>query len=219
MQVIKIPVKTHLITPYDDLVDVAMLFAKPYVNDGDVLLITSKIVSITQHRIKPFKKIKVGFWANILWRYVSLPRFGVGAVGIPEKMQAAINEVGILKILLSALVAGFTRLFGRKGDFFRLAGHKIAEIDGSRTHTFEQYIRVIEYGPENANREAQRVKEALGCEVAIIDAGDWGNVDVLGASDGLDWSRRRWVEEMCRDNPLGQTTEQTPLGILRIVDE
>ena len=219
MKVVKIPIKTHLITPYDDLVDIANIYAKTHIKDGDILLITSKIVSIMQHRIKPFTKIKVGFWANILWRYVSIPRFGVGAVGIPEKMQAAINEVGILKILISAIVAGITRLFGRKGDFFRLAGHEIAEIDGSRSHTFEQYIRVIEYGPENANGEAQRVKEALGCEVAIIDAGDWGNIDVLGASDGLDWTRRRWIEEMCRDNPLGQTTEQTPLGILRIVDE
>ncbi|MGQ9706698.1 MAG: coenzyme F420-0:L-glutamate ligase [bacterium] len=219
MRVVKIPIKTHLVTPYDDIEDLVVLYAKPHIREGDVLLITSKIVSIMQHRIKPFKKIKVGFWANILWRYVSIPRYGVGAVGIPEKMQAAINEVGILKILLSAIVAGFTRLLGRKGDFFRLAGHKIAEIDGSRTHTFERYIRVIQYGPENANIEAERVKRALGCEVAIIDAGDWGNVDVLGASSGLDHSRRRWVEEMCRDNPLGQTTEQTPLGILRIVDE
>ncbi|RLC41892.1 MAG: F420-0--gamma-glutamyl ligase [Candidatus Coatesbacteria bacterium] len=216
MRVVKIPIKTHLVTPYDDIVDLAIIYAKPHLKEGDILLVTSKIVSITQHRIKHFDKIKVGFWANILWRFVTVPKFGVGAIGLPEKMQAAIDEVGIFRVLAAACVAGITRLLGRRGDFFRIAGHKTAEIDGTRILTFEPYIRVVIFGPVRGDEEAQRVKEAVGCEVAIIDAGDWGDVDVLGASDGLDYSRRRWVEEMCRDNPLGQTMEQTPLGILRV---
>lgn len=76
---------------------------------------------------------------------------------------------------------------------------------------------MIIYGPENGNAVAEAIKQKLGAEVAIIDAGDYGNVDVLGASKGLDFRQRQWVIESCRDNPLGQTMEMTPVGILRVV--
>jgi asparagine synthase (glutamine-hydrolysing) len=47
--------------------------------------------------------------------------------------------------------------------------------------------------------------------VAIIDANDIG-VNVLGASKGVDVEL---IKELFKDNPLGQTTEQTPLCIVR----
>ncbi len=39
--------------------------------------------------------------------------------------------------------------------------------------------------------------------------------NVLGLSPGLD---RRWVDRLFTDNPLGQTTEQTPICVVRRVD-
>jgi hypothetical protein len=215
----KIPIKTHVIVPQDNIVDVCEKYAKDEIEDGDILLITSKIVSITQNRIRHFKYIYPGFWANLLWRFVSKPKFGIGAIGLPEKMQAAIDLVGLPKVILASAVTAITRyIFKRKGDFFRITGHGVAEIDGSRILTFEEYCYVIIYGPINGDNVAQGVKERLGCEVAIIDAGNYGDVDVLGISDGLNYRDTLWIEEVCSDNPLGQTTEQTPIGILRKID-
>jgi len=217
-QILKIPIRTHLIVPGDDIVEVVERYVHPHIQEGDIVLVTSKIVSICQRRVRHFDRLRVGFWAKRLWKYVTVPKFGIGAVGLPEKMQAAIDIAELPRILLAALVAGITRTFlRRRGDFFRIAGHQVAEIDGSRILTFEQYCRVIIYGPVNGDAVAESIKERVGAEAAIIDAGDWGNVDVLGASSGLDWSRRQWIIATCADNPLGQTMEMTPVGILRVV--
>lgn len=218
LKVQKIPIKTHLIVPGDDIIEVVEHCVRPYLRQNDIIIVTSKIVSICQRRIRHFDRIRVGWWAKILWKYVTVPSFGIGAIGLPEKMQAAIDIAELPRIILSAIVAGITRtLLKRRGDFFRVAGHSVAEIDGSRILTFEQYCRVIIYGPQNGNAVAEAIGKKLGAEVAIIDAGDYGNVDILGASSGLDFRQRQWIIESCRDNPLGQTMEMTPVGILRIV--
>jgi len=51
----------------------------------------------------------------------------------------------------------------------------------------------------------------LGVQVAIVDANDLG-VNILGASAGVD---KKLVAQIIKDNPLGQTDEQTPIGIIR----
>jgi hypothetical protein len=48
--------------------------------------------------------------------------------------------------------------------------------------------------------------------VAIVDVNDIGGSWVLGASNGIE---RNWVEAALKDNPLGQGTECTPMGLLR----
>jgi hypothetical protein len=212
----KITIKTHVVTTDDDVVEVAKKYVTPRLEEGDIVLVTSKIVSVAQGRIRKFDDIKVGFWANLLWRYVTKPQYGIGAIGLPEKMQAAIDLVGLPRILFGAFVAAICRPFGIRGVFYRIVGHGVAEIDGSRILTFDPLIRTVILGPERGDEVAEEIKEALGgYEVAVIDAGDYGNVDVLGKSSGID---EEWIIENCRDNPLGQTMEQTPVGILRFLE-
>jgi hypothetical protein len=208
----KIPIKTHVVTYGDDIVEVVDRYSKPHRQERDVIIVSSKVVSICQGRTVSFDDIKVGFWANILWRFVTKPQYGIGAIGLPEKMQAAIDLVGLPRVLLAAVAAAVTRPFGIRGVFYRIAGHEVAEIDGSRILTFEPLIRVVVYGPEKGDEVASVIRDATGCETAVIDAGDYGNVDVLGRSPGVDTD---WVVENCRDNPLGQTLEQTPVGLMR----
>jgi len=211
----KIPIKTHVITYGDDIVAVVDRYSKPHRREGDVIVVSSKVVAICQGRTVSFDDVKVGFWANLLWRFVTKPQYGIGAIGLPEKMQAAIDLVGLPRILFAAAAAAVTRPFGVRGVFYKIAGHGVAEIDGSRILTFEPLIRVVVYGPENGDEVATAVRDLTGCETAIIDAGDYGNVDVLGRSPGVDPG---WVEENCRDNPLGQTLEQTPVGLMRTME-
>lgn len=211
----KIPIKTHVITYGDDIVEVVDRYSKSRRQKGDVIIVSSKVVSICQGRTVSFDDVKVGFWANLLWRFVTKPQYGIGAIGLPEKMQAAIDLVGLPRILLAAVAAAVTRPFGVRGVFYKIAGHGVAEIDGSRILTFEPLIRVVVYGPENGDEVAAAVRDVTGCETAIIDAGDYGNVDVLGRSPGV---APGWVEENCRDNPLGQTLEQTPVGLMRTME-
>ena len=53
--------------------------------------------------------------------------------------------------------------------------------------------------------------EKIGVPVAIVDANDLG-VNILGASEGID---AKLLVKIIKDNPLGQSDEQTPVGIIR----
>ena len=121
----KITIKTHVVTTDDDVVEVVKKYVTPRLEEGDLVLVTSKIVSVAQGRIRKFDDIKVGFWANLLWRYVSKPQYGIGAIGLPEKMQAAIDMVGLPRILFGAFVAAICRPFGIRGVFYRIVGHGV----------------------------------------------------------------------------------------------
>ncbi|MGD8718299.1 MAG: F420-0:Gamma-glutamyl ligase [Candidatus Zixiibacteriota bacterium] len=208
----KIPVHTHVVGYGDNIVEVVDEYTGPVRRAGDVILVTSKIVSLCQGRTVPFDDLRLGIWARVLWRFVSKPVYGFGAVGIPEKMQAAINLVGLPKILWAAACSAVTKLFGKRGVFFEITGHGVAEIDGTRKQSFDPLIRLIVYGPAEGNAAAEAIKRRTGCETAIIDAGDYGDCDCLGHSSGVD---PKWVEDGCTDNPLGQQLEQTPVGLLR----
>ena len=212
-EVEKIPVKTHVVGYGDDILGVVDKYTRPVRRPDDTILVTSKIVSLCQGRTVPFDDLRVGFWARLLWRFVSKPVYGFGAVGIPEKMQAAIDLVGLPRIMWAALCSAVTKLLGRRGVFYEITGHGVAEIDGTRRQSFEPLIRLIVYGPAEGNATAEAIRARTGCEVAIIDAGDYGDCDCLGHSAGVD---TKWLEETCNDNPLGQQLEQTPVGLLRV---
>ena len=209
----KIPLQTHLITERDDIVELCERYVTPAVSrPGDILVISEKIVAITQGRTRRFEDIKEGFWAKFLSARVAKPPWGIGAVGLPVKMQAAIELVGLPRILLAAVIGGITRFLGRSGDFYRIAGPQVAQIDGTRVGTFERYINVIIYGPVYPKGVCERVQQAVGLETAIIDANDYGDVDILGKTNGID---DHWLSLVLADNPLGQELQMTPLGLVR----
>jgi hypothetical protein len=61
---------------------------------------------------------------------------------------------------------------------------------------------------------AASLKEALGSpvEVLVVDINDLGG-NILGSTMPA-YENSRWVKVLA-DNPLGQGTESTPLGIIR----
>jgi hypothetical protein len=209
----KIPIRTHVIGYGDNALEVVDKYTRGARRPGDTILISSKVVSVCQGRTLPSGDLRVGLWANVLWRFVSKPPYGFGAVGIPEKMQAAIDLVGLPRILWAAFLSAVTKLLGRRGTFYKVTGHGVAEIDGTRKHSLESLIGLIVYGPAEGDALAEAVKEKTGCEAAIIDANNYGDCDCLGHSAGVNPQR---LEENCSDNPLGQELEQTPLGLLRV---
>lgn len=212
-EVEKIPVRTHVVGYGDNIVELVDKYTAPVRRAGDTILVTSKIVSLAQGRTVPFDDLRVGLWARVLWRFVSKPVYGFGAVGIPEKMQAAIDLVGLPRVMWAAFLSAVTKLLGKKGVFYEVTGHGVAEIDGTRKQSFEPLIRLIVYGPAEGDAAAEAIKTRTGCETAIIDAGDYGDCDCLGSSAGVEAG---WVEGTCTDNPLGQQLEQTPVGLLRV---
>lgn len=207
----RIPIRTHIVTADDDMIGLVKQCAGELIRPGDIVVIAESVVAITQGRAINVRDIRIGLPARILWRFVRKVPYGVG-LRSPETMQCAIDEVGGVRILTAALLGGVTRAFGRRGDFYRIAGMQAALIDAAHTSPIPPFDECVVLGPKEPERVAEAVGKALGCEAAIVDVNDIGGSWVIGATDGVD---RKLLEDIMRDNPLGQGDEQTPVGIVR----
>jgi F420-0:gamma-glutamyl ligase-like protein len=204
------PVRTHVVQPGEDIAEVVRQYAAPHLQPGDVLAISEKVVAICQRRAFPVDELQPRPLARWLSRYVTKTPHGIG-IGSPVTMELALREAGVWRILLAAAVAAITKPLGIRGAFYRIAGRRVAAIDGPTPYTLPPYNRYASLAPRDPDQVAQSLAEELGVPVAIVDANDLG-VEVLGASRGLN---RALIVELFRDNPLGQGSQQTPLCILR----
>lgn len=205
------PIKTHVITKDDQLTELMDRYVAPQLLPGDMLFMSERVVAITQNRAIPIATIRPSRLARFLTRFVHKSKYGIG-LGIPETMQLAIEEVGKTRILLAAVIAALTKPLGIKGMFYRVAGRRAAAIDGPCSYTLPPYNEYATLAPAEPNNVARELKDHLGIEVVIIDANDLG-VDVLGrSSKSVD---THFAEQVFRDNPLGQSSEQTPFCLVR----
>ncbi len=136
---------------------------------------------------------------------------------MPETMEMALRECGTPRILFAAGVSAIGKLFGRRGDFYRIAGDKARSIDGPTRHTIPPYNKAVVLGPLEPGKVAARLRELLGGrnEVAVVDINDIGG-NILGST--LDKAGERTLVQILGDNPLGQGHQSTPLGIIRRSD-
>ncbi|MGD0594521.1 MAG: asparagine synthase (glutamine-hydrolyzing) [Acidimicrobiales bacterium] len=218
------PVRTPRIEAGDDLdrvvVDsiLAVEGGRLGLEEGDIIAVSEKAVAVSQGRSYPVSSIRPTLLARTLCRFVAKGPAGIG-LGIPATMQLALDEAGAGRILLATAAAGMTRLVGRHGTFYRVAGARVAAIDGPTNGTlppFDTHAKLPPADPDGvADRLARRLAEEAGgpVHVAVVDANDRGVV-VLGGSRGLD---RRLIAWLFGDNPLGQGAEQTPVALIRYV--
>ena len=212
----RLPIKTHLITDKDDIIDVAQQYGTPALTrPGDVLFITEKIVACTQGRAIPLKDIKPRKLAYFLSKYVTKTKHGIG-LGMPETMEYALREVGAPRILFAAAVSVIgKKIFKKKGWFYDVAGYKARSIDGPTKNTIPPYNQCVVLGPLQPDKVAREIKEKIGYDVIISDINDLEG-QILGVSSkNLD---KKLYARILKDNPLGQDCQQTPMGIIRKVD-
>lgn len=215
VQYARMPVKTHIILKNDDLKAILSQYLKPYLKDGDIVFVSEKIVAITQGRSYPIKDIMPSLLAKILVKFVHKTPYGIG-IGSAWTMELAIREAGLARIFLAGLAAAITKPFGIKGVFYKIAGKEVAAIDGPCDYTLPPYNKYAKLGPKNPGQVSEFLKGKIGHEVVIIDANDLG-VSVLGKSSKN--ISDDFAKKVFRDNPLGQTNEQTPLCIVRKIDK
>lgn len=212
---LRIPVKTHIVTENDDITEVVANRTQELRQPSDIIVVSESVVAISQGRAIPADKIKVGLLARLLWPRVRKVPYGIG-LRSPESMQCAINECGPWRILIAAVIGAITRLLGRKGDFYRIAGMKAATIDAAHTSPIPPYDQCVIMGPKDPEKVAQTIKERTGLEAAVMDCNDIGGSWALGYTSGVN---KKLIERIMGDNPLGQKTEQTPIAIVRQVNK
>lgn len=207
--------KTHVITEQDNMVDVAKKYAAPYLQDGDILFITEKIVGCTQGRAIPLDEIHPSRLAIFLSRHVIRTNYGIG-LAMPETMEMALRECGTLRILFAAACSVIGKLLGKSGWFYIVAGNKARCIDGPCDCTLPPYNKCVSLAPAAPDEVAAEVAAAVGTRVIITDINDIGG-NILGVSDkSIDTDL---MVAVLGDNPLGQSHEQTPMGIIRRVND
>lgn len=206
------PLKTHFITEKDNLEKILENYTLPYLEKGDIVCLGQKIISILQGRIIWKKDLKVGFWAKFLSKFAKKTPYGF-SVGNPLKMQVAISLAGLPRIFFAGIIGTILKFLGIPGNFYRLAGHQISQLDGFYGKTFPQYAEMGILGPKNCNEICQQLRDKYDFDFLIVDINDLGG-NILGKSQNLK-GKEKLMLEILKDNPAGQSNEQTPILILR----
>lgn len=201
------PVRTHLLTPVDDPVEVVKHYVGPHLLPGDVLAIGESPLAVMQGRFRHPAEVRVSKLTGRLCYFLS----GEGSVGTGPGLQTLVDQFGSTKVVWALLRGLGGKLAGRDGDFYRTLGEQSRLIDDV-TGTLPPYDRFLVLGPADADRVARDIQAATGLEVAIVDANDLGGVDVVGATPGLDEATLKLA---LRRNPAGNGDESTPLVLIR----
>ena len=187
-------IATHFVTVGESYIDLMERYVKPVYQEGDILSMSEKVIAICQKRVVTEEELKPGFWAKLLSRFVHQTSAGPG-MGLPIKMQFAINVCGLPKILWAAFRAAIDKLRGVRGTFYRIAGLEVSGLDGFYGEIFEK----------------------TGILSMIVDANDL-NVEMLGHCSRLNESDGALLD-LIRDNPAGQDRQLTPFVLIRPLPE
>ncbi len=204
-------VKTCVVKKGDDVCEVIKKYAGPHLQKGDTVFISEKMVACTQGRAIPLDEIKPRKLAKFLSSHVYKNPGGIG-LAMPETMEMALRECGVFRILVASACGVIGKLLGKRGWFYIVAGRKAASIDGPCSYTIPPYNHYVVLGPANPDDEAKKISKAIGgTRVLIVDVNDLGG-EILGSSEKVD--KPFWCKVL-KDNPLGQSDQCTPCGIIR----
>ncbi len=184
-------------------------YVKGIAEPGDIIAIAQKLVSISEKRIVYAPGMKVSRLAKIICRFVN-PKSSQHS---PQGMQAAFDEAGYFRVTAAAVIGGLTKLFGRQGDFYRIAGEKVAIIDdaGDGTGTIPPYNEYVILAPDAPDALSERIKAETGVDTAVMDCSYVAST-TLGASSGVDQTK---VAGLLKSNPFGNFDEMTPIVVIK----
>ena len=202
-----LPLKTHLLGPLDDPIDVLQRYAAPLLQPGDVLTIGETPLAVIQGRYQHPSELEPGLVARLACRVFHPTSSLATACG----MQTLIDVVGPTRVIAAWLGGLLMKLVGIPGGFYRLAGDQARLIDDI-TGTTPPYDQTIVLGPERSASFCAEASEALGIEVAIVDVNDLGRVKVLASSGGCDDAL---LMRALKPNPAGNANQRTPLVLVR----
>lgn len=215
---LRLPVKTRLITEKDNgaLIDLLREYVEPYLVKGDLIFVSEKIVALTQGRIVHFDDVKPRALARFLARHVhthyGTDKFRGYGHGTPIGMEIFIQEAGVARVLVAAVVAAITRPLGIKGLFYVISGKKAKSVDCPMSWDVEPYTHYAKRSPLNPNGVAREIHSTFGSEAVIADANYIGAFSLGKSSRSIS---EKFIQAVLKDNPAGQADEMTPFFIIR----
>lgn len=210
-------IATHFVQVGESYIDLFEKYVKPIYQPGDILSVSEKVIALCQGRVVMEDQVKPGFWAKLLSRFVHQTSAGPG-MGLPVKMQFAINHCGLGKVLWAAVCAGFDKLRGVHGTFYNMLDGEVRGLDGFYGRDIPEYEHMGVRIPSEPEKVCDEVYEKTGIVMMIVDANDL-SVELLGKGAQLrDWSEEQLLA-LIADNPAGQDRQLTPFILIREVSE
>ncbi len=207
-------IQTHFVERGESYLELMKKYVLPLYEEGNVLSISEKVISMCQNNVVEKKDVKVGFWAKLLSKFASSNNHGI-AMDEPYKLQLAINIAGLPRILLACVCSAVTKLFGKRGVFYKIAGNGIDGIDGFYMgSSFEIYHDIALLNPKEPKKVCNDIKENLGISCMIVDANDL-NIEIFGKSSDLEDISDEKLISLIKDNPAGQSDELTPIILIK----
>lgn len=210
-------ITTHFVQVGESYIDLIEKYVKPVYQEGDIVSSSEKVIALCQGRVVTEDQVVPGFWAKLLSRFVHQTSAGPG-MGLPVKMQFAINVCGLGRVLWAAVCAGFDKLRGKHGTFYEMLGTEVSGLDGFYGEDIPEYEHMGVRVPENPDKVCDEVYEKTGVIMMIVDANDL-NVELLGKGEKLKDRTTEELLDLIRDNPAGQDRQLTPFVLIREVKE
>lgn len=202
-----IPVHTKILTNKDNIVDAILEYAGKDITSRDIVCTAESVLAITQNRYVRPEELNVCWQARLMNRFVP----GAGSMASIYGMQAAMEEEGKWNMLYSFIVGAVSKIMGKPGVFY--ARCRQASLIDDVTGTMPPFDKCIVYGPANADRVCENIKNATGAYGAVVaDVNDLKRAAVLGKSIGIDPQR---IAQILIDNPFGNDNQKTPIVIIK----
>lgn len=199
----------------EDLAGLLKEYVTPFYKPGDWVAVSEKIFSISQNRIRHTSTVKVTWLARFIQKGIKKHKNMMGW-DVPEKIQIAIEEAGVWRIIPAMVLGVLGKLVGLRGVFWIVAGHRISEIDGVPNDA-PPYNEWFVLPPPFPQKDCEEMEAETGMPTVTADA-NYIDVQVLGVSKGVGLDKKT-VRLVLLDNPLGQHTsnKMTPFVIVRRV--
>ena len=210
----RVPIRTPVLMPGDDMPSVIREHAGPFLKPGDTVVLSESAVAIMQGRARDWRSIHPTRFARFLSSRVVKTSYGTG-LRSPYAMQYAIELCGLPRILAALPAHGLGRLLGKKGWFYLVAGLNARMMDAEHTMGVKEFYECCIPAPADPPGTVKALKAATGYDMAICDINDINPAWCVATT--LSKERKRLLERSFDDNPLGQSDEQTPIGIWREV--
>lgn len=209
-------IPTHFIHVGENYLNIIRRYVLPIYQKGDILSCSEKIISLSQKRIIRKTDMNLSRLARVLSKFASHSSAGIG-VDSPWKMQFAIDQRGALFVIWASICAGFGKLFGKKGIFYRMVGHEVAGLDGFYDRSFKVYGQFGILLPEDPAGVCEEVFQKTGVHMMIVDANDFTQ-ELLGKCSAIQESVTTLLG-MIADNPCGNSAQKTPMVLIREVNK
>jgi hypothetical protein len=203
-----LPIRTHLLSPLDTVVEVVQRYVMPHAQEGDIVTIGESPVAIMQGRWVHPSEVKLGWLAKRLCYYF-LP---TSSLATACGLQVLVDNSGAWQVGFAFVIGAIAKaLFKIPGVFYMLAGEQAKLIDDV-TGTLPPYDQFIVLGPANSQAVVDEILAKTGLEAAIVDVNDLKRVAILAATPK---ATQEILNQALLHNPAGNAAEQTPVVLIR----